>query len=229
MKYLRTGGNVLLLLALLYASWLMIGLSLPYIAIGAKVDFLHTKIPVFHIDHWRWSFYIHVFSGIFALLAGLTQFSRFVMHRLPRLHRFAGYVYTTDVLIVTGPAALVMAFYANGGIPARISFVLLALLWLYFTTMALVRARQRRFIDHGAFMLRSYALTLSAITLRTYAYLFDVFRIDMRPLHEYILIAWASWVPNLLLAELMVRKGFILRLIRKPRRQKPGPQTRLAS
>lgn len=222
MKHVRTALKILLLIGLLFVSWLMIGLSLPYTEPGSKAGFLRTKIPIFHIGHWRWSFYIHVFTGIPALLAGFTQFSRGIMHRLPRLHRLAGYIYTTDVLLVTGPAALILAFYANGGLPARISFVLLAVLWLYFTTMALVKARQGQFADHGAFMLRSYALTLSAITLRTYAWLFDVFHVEMRPIHVYIFISWASWVPNLLAAELTIRAGFIRRLLRRPEKEKPG-------
>lgn len=221
-RHLRIVVKALLLVVLLYVSWLMAELSLPYREPGRNIGFLRTKIPVYHIGHWRLSFYIHVFTSILALLAGFTQFSRGIMYRLPVLHRAAGYVYAADVLLVTGPAALVLAFYANGGLPARVSFILLAMLWLYFTTMAVIRARQRRFDSHGGFMLRSYALTLSAIALRSYAWLFDVLHIGMRPVHVYIFIAWASWVPNLLLAELMIRAGFIRYLLRRPQKEKPG-------
>jgi hypothetical protein len=63
--------------------------------------------------------------------------------------------------------------------------------------------KKRNFTKHGEWMLRSYALTLSAIMLRSYALLFDVLHIDMHPRNVYITIAWLSWVPNLLVAEVL--------------------------
>lgn len=99
-----------------------------------------------------------------------------------------------------------MAFYANGGIPARISFVILALLWISTTAMGWYYARQHKWMLHGAMMLRSYALTLSAVSLRLYAYLIDVLNIPIRPRASYILIAWLSWTLNLMIAELIIRK-----------------------
>lgn len=53
-------------------------------------------------------------------------------------------------------------------------------------------------------MIRSYALTLSAITLRLYTIMFDYLQIDARPVDIYITTAWLSWVPNLLVAELII-------------------------
>ena len=99
-----------------------------------------------------------------------------------------------------------MAFYANGGLPARISFVILALLWLYTTAMGWYYARQHQWLPHGAMMLRSYALTLSAVSLRLYAYLIDILNIPLRPRAAYVLIAWLSWTLNLIVAELIIRR-----------------------
>ena len=36
---------------------------------------------------WKAAFYSHVFSSIFLLPAGFTQFNPFLRHRYPRLHR----------------------------------------------------------------------------------------------------------------------------------------------
>jgi hypothetical protein len=215
MLALRRVSYLVLLAALLYASYLMLTLTLPYTALKPGIDFLKTKVNVYHLAHWRWSFYTHVFTAIAALVAGFTQFSPYIMRRMPRLHKAMGYVYAIDVLLVTGPAALLMSFYANGGLPARISFVLQALCWLLFTAIALRKALQKRFNVHGEWMLRSYALTLAAITLRTYAAILAYTHADIRPVAKYILIAWASWIPNLLIAELMIRTGFIKRLLSK--------------
>lgn len=201
---------------LLLAIYLMVELSLPYTALRKNVDFLLTKQRVYHIGYWRISFYIHVFTSVLVLPAGFTQFSRYFLYRQPAWHRKAGLVYVSAVLLLAAPTGFLMALHANGGLPARISFVLLSLSWFFITLRALLLAKQRLFEKHANWMLRSYALTLSAIALRTYAWLFDVLNIHMAPRNVYILIAWLSWVPNLLLAEWLIKKGFNRKVLLKP-------------
>lgn len=210
--------RILVVGAILYASWLMLRLTWPYTALRPGIDFLKTKAFIYHILHWRLSFYIHVFTGILALLTGLTQFSGYIIRQLPKLHRISGYLYVVNVLAVTGPAALVMSFYANGGWPARSSFILQSLAWLFCTGIALSKAFRKKFQAHGAWMLRSYALTLAAITLRTYAAILSYTHSGLHPVEKYILIAWASWIPNLLIAEWLIRSGFIRSLFKKSKR-----------
>ena len=192
----------------------MLLLSAPYIAFKSNIDFLRTKQTVYPILLWRWSFYVHVFTGVFILLAGLAQFSGYLIRKFKTAHRFLGYIYVTGVLAVTGPAGMVMAFYANGGLAARVSFVLLSFLWILTTTMALKSALQRQFISHGEWMMRSYALTLSALTLRLYTFLIGLFHIDISPLHAYVLVSWLSWTINLFAAEIMIRRGSARTLIK---------------
>jgi hypothetical protein len=64
-------------------------------------------------------------------------------------------------------------------------------------------------------MLYSYALTLSAITFRLLALGFDLFDIRVRPQEVYVTIAWLSWVPNILIAHLLIKMGYIKALLRK--------------
>lgn len=193
----------LLLAGLAWGCWLMIALSLPYRAIQPDVDFLLTKQNVYHIKSWKISFYTHVYTSILVLVAGFTQFSPWVMRRHVRWHRTIGWMYLITVLIISGPAAFVMSLKANGGLPARASFTLLSMVWYACTLMALVRAKQHRYQSHARWMVRSYALTLSAITLRIYAFGFDALHISVPPRDVYITIAWLSWVPNLLVAEII--------------------------
>lgn len=200
---------------LAWASWLMIQLSLPYIGFEKNVGFLLSKLKVYHIDYWRFGFYIHIFSSILVLLAGFTQFSRNILTKFPKIHRAAGYVYIITLLFISGPGAWLMAFHANGGVPAVSSFVLLTFLWYVFTLCAVYYLRKKNWNEHGNFMLRSYALTFSAVTLRFYAYCLDVFHIPIKPVEAYITLSWLSWVPNLLLAELLIRMGFVKRMFRR--------------
>jgi putative Mn2+ efflux pump MntP len=116
-----------------------------------------------------------------------------------------GYIYVTDVLLITGPAGLIMGFYANGGTTSRIAFVMLAVLWLYFTAMALIKAKQKDFRSHRNYMIRSYALTLSALTLRAWKYGITN-TMDVRPMDVYRVVAWAGWVINLGIAEIIIQR-----------------------
>ena len=194
-----------LLLLLAWGCWLMVQLSWPYRAIEPNVDFLLSKQNVYHISSWRISFYVHVFTSILVLVAGFTQFSKEVLKNYARLHRITGWVYFAVVLLISGPAAFVMSLKANGGLPARASFVSLSIVWYTCTLMALIRVKQHRYQSHAQWMIRSYALTLSAITLRIYAYMFDALHINIHPRDVYITIAWLSWVPNLIVAEVIVK------------------------
>lgn len=212
MKKLLYPGLLLLFLA--FFSFLMIRLTLPYTAMRSNIGFLLTKLSIYHLRYWRFSFYTHVFVSCLVLLAGFTQFAPRLLLRYPRVHRLMGWIYLVIVTSVSGPAAFIMALYANGGWAARCSFALLALLWISFTAIAGYYAVRRRFALHGAFMFRSYALTLSAITLRAYTYLIDLMLLPIHPRETYILTAWLSWIPNLLLAEMLIRRGWVGKVYR---------------
>jgi len=195
--------NVALLLTLAFFTWLMARITMEYIPYNTDVGFLRIKQHYIHIDHWRIAFFIHVYASLWVLFAGFTQFSSRLQRNNPQLHRTMGYIYVVDVLLVTGPAGLIMGFYANGGDLSRIAFVLLAVLWIYFTAMALVKAKQKNFTAHRNFMIRSYALTLSALTLRAWKYAITN-TMALPPMDVYRVVAWLGWVINLIMAEIII-------------------------
>jgi uncharacterized membrane protein len=184
----------------------MASITMAYIPYNTDVGFLRIKQQYIGIDHWRTAFFIHVYASMWVLFAGFTQFSKRLQKNQPKLHRTLGYVYVIDVLLITGPAGLIMGFYANGGLWSRIAFVLLAVLWIYFTAMALVKAKQKNFKAHRNYMIRSYALTLSAITLRAWKYGITN-TMALPPMDVYRVVAWLGWVGNLFVAELIIRKS----------------------
>lgn len=115
-----------------------------------------------------------------------------------------------------------MGFYANGGLPSRIAFVSLAVLWIFCTVMALIKARQKKFKTHRQYMIRSYALTLSALTLRAWKYAITN-SFELPPMDVYRSVAWLGWVPNLLFAEWLIRTK--IRRIKVDYREKKEAQT----
>ena len=197
----------------LYASYLLLLLSLPYLALKPNIEFLLTKQFVYHIDIWRWAFYVHVFSSVFVIVSGLFQFNKWTIKRYPKVHKITGYIYVGGLLLISGPGALVMSLYANGGLWPQLSFTLLSVLWISFTLYALILVYKKRYVDHGKWLLRSYALTLSAVSLRFYLMIFDFFDVPLGPVESYTIVAYASWIPNLIIAEILIRRKFVEKLL----------------
>jgi len=108
------------------------------------------------------------------------------------------------LLFVTGPAAFVMSLMANGGYISQISFTTLSVLWILFTFLAYRSIRKGDVRKHTIWMLRSYALTLSAVTLRLYMYLLTEFEVNMAPRETYILVSYLSWIPNLFFVQILI-------------------------
>jgi uncharacterized membrane protein YozB (DUF420 family) len=116
-----------------------------------------------------------------------------------------GKMYVVIIIFISGPASFVMALYANGGMLSQIAFSLLSILWIFCTVMAWIEIRKGNYIDHGNFMLRSYALTLSALTLRAWKFAI-VLIFHPHPIDGYMIVAWLGWIPNLLVAEWLIRR-----------------------
>jgi len=185
------------------ATYLMLHMAIEYSSFKTNIHFLKFKQDYIGIPLWRAAFYTHVFSSVLALAAGLTQFSGHVLKNHRRLHRVVGWIYAVDILIINFPAAMIMAYYANGLLPSKIAFTILDCLWFWFTYKAVIAARNRKIDEHKRFMIRSYALTFSAITLRSWKLILaSTLHPDLLTL--YMIDAWMGFVPNLLLAEWLI-------------------------
>lgn len=182
---------------------LMAGITLQYIPVRTDAAFLLTKQEYIGITPWLVAFFIHVFTSMIPLAAGFTQFAPMHSLRRKKIHRIMGKCYIVVVLFISGPASFIMALLANGGLYSRIAFTTLSLLWMYSTAQAWRTVRAGQYEQHRSWMYRSYALTLSAITLRSWKWLL-VALFHLRPLDTYKIIAWLGFIPNLLLAEWLI-------------------------
>lgn len=147
---------------------------------------------------------VHFAIGGLVLLIGPFQFVPGLRLKFPIVHRWMGRVYVAGC-IFSGIAGFILASNTNAGPVARTGFSLLAIFWLITTIIAFLKARNRDFIEHKKWMIRSYALTLAAITLRIYLPItMGVF--GMSYAFVYPIIAFACWVPNAIVAEWMIRR-----------------------
>lgn len=190
---------VLLAVALAYNA-------LSYINFDPHYGFLRLKQAAIATGWYLPGYYSHVLLGGLILVIGLFQVIPVSRRKFPRLHRYLGYIYVIGILAFAAPGGLLMSFFIDRGPFVLASFVLQATLWFYFTAMAFDRIRKRDIIAHRAFMWRSYALTFAAITLRVYIFLTS-WSFDLSQPEAYAVLAWLSWVPNLIVVEVFIRRG----------------------
>lgn len=200
---IQTAKIILIYTVLCVSLFLMLRTMISYTSFRGNESFLAFKQEYIHIKIWMYSFYIHVFTSILCLAAGMTQFSASLRLKSPRLHRQIGKIYVYSILLINFPVALVMAYYANGFLPSKIAFFILDILWFWFTLKAVIEIKRKNIEGHEKFMIRSYALTFSAITLRTWKFVISS-AIDIDPQILYMIDAWLGFVPNLLIAELII-------------------------
>ena len=147
---------------------------------------------------------LHVIGGVTALLVAPLQFVKALRRRAPWLHRRLGRLYLAACAI-GAPAGLMLALGTTAGPVAATGFAIPALLWAGFTWLGWRAAVERRFADHRAWMLRSYAITATAITLRLMLPAAGLLGLPFYP--AYRVIAWLSWTTNLALFELYIRRS----------------------
>jgi uncharacterized membrane protein len=194
----RFGPALIALLALSVAGYALVAYTL--FPLGAVV---HPEMRVAFAAH-PLTIYAHVFGSAVALLLGPLQFWVRLRATRPALHRFTGKVYLGIGVGLGGLAGLALAPSAYGGAASTLGFACLALAWLYTGVHALGAAQSRDFAAHRRWMIRNFALTFAAVTLRIYlptsvaaGAAFEV---------AYPAIAWLCWVPNLLVAEWLARR-----------------------
>lgn len=145
---------------------------------------------------------LHMFCAGLALLLAPLQLAGAVRQRWPSLHRTAGWLYLAAVLI-GGGSGLSLAFNAQGGLASGLGFALLSLVWVTVTLRGVVLAVGRDLASHRRWMCRSVALTYAAVTLRLM--LGVGMGLELPFLTVYITAAWASWLLNLGVCELILR------------------------
>jgi hypothetical protein len=176
-----------------------------YLNFDPTYGFLRLKQEAVATGWYLPFYYSHVFTGGVILIAGFIQFSRKVRTRWPSVHRRTGYVYVIGILFLAAPGGMAMSFFIDRGAMVSASFVMQCSLWIYFTLTAFQEIKNGNVVSHEHWMIRSFSLTLAAITLRIYIFTASWFA-DLNQPVAYAILAWSSWLPNLLVAELIIRK-----------------------
>jgi uncharacterized membrane protein len=190
----RTGWGLMLICALLAAgNALMFMFIEPHGHPGIKARFFGSEVA-------GWA---HTMGGAIAVLIGPFQFLSGLRARLPAVHVWMGRTYLLAVL-AAALGGLYFAPTSVGDVPGTVGFSVLAVLWLYTGSMAFAAIRRRDVATHRRWMIRNYALTFAAATLRIELGMlqFGGLTFDV----AFPIVAWSSWTLNALAVELWLRR-----------------------
>jgi uncharacterized membrane protein len=189
-----------------FAGWLLLlvlclavsAYALAYLVLGERV--YPPNLAAGFLEH-QGPLKLHVAGGGLALALGPFLIGGPRARRAR--HRVLGKLYVTAVLL-GGTGGLSLAPFSYGGWVTHLGFGALGIAWIGVTCAAWIRIRQGDVAGHRAWMTRSFLLTLAAVTLRIYLPLAGLLGVSFET--SYPFISWLCWVPNLLVAELLVRR-----------------------
>jgi len=193
---------IVLILAFSIAGYAIVQYGVLKASDAGLVSFKLQK-PNFELKPWIYVLYIHIFTAIFALIIGPFQLFMKPTNDRKRWHRLLGYGYVLSIT-VSGIVSVYLSLFATGGWIAGLGFMSLDVLWVATTLTATRKIMAKDIQAHKAWMLRSYALTFAAVTLRIWlaplALLFGDFEAGFR------VVAWVCWIPNLIVIEAVISR-----------------------
>jgi len=191
-------------------QWLVLAMS---VAVAAYALVAYSVVPLGNLVHpqmkvsfeaHRVAILIHIFCSAIALVLGPWQFVPGLRARRPVLHRWSGRLYLLAGVLPGGVAGLYISNFAFGGTMNQLGFAVLAVLWLGSAAEAYRTIRAGRVNAHRQWMLRNFALTFAAVTLRLYLGTFAAMGIPFATFYAWL--GWLCWVPNVLFIEWYIRR-----------------------
>ena len=187
------------------AGWiLLIALNFYYISYFA--------LRYFNLSSWNKQFgpilTMHISFGIIAILSGPFQFFPSIRKKNPRIHHITGRIYLLSILIASISAIYLAIFDAiikKGMFTFGVGLLGLAMAWLLTCGMAFWAVKNRNFVQHREWMVKSYVVTCGFTTYRIFGdTIRDYFQfsdaVDMSGI-----MASACWSVPLLITEVILQ------------------------
>lgn len=151
--------------------------------------------------------YIHIFTGGLALLVGPFQFWKWLRNKHKNIHRLIGRIYLFLGIFPASISGFIVGQNTVAGLTGTIGFSFMAVLWFITGAMALRTILKGDVQSHREWMIRNFALTFAAVTLRLWIPILIMVQLpsgidaEIAFNNAYQVVPWLSWVPNLIIAE----------------------------
>jgi len=142
---------------------------------------------------------LHAGAASIAIILGPFQFLPGLRQGRPRVHHLIGRLYVTGCFL-GGLSGLGLAIGTSSGPLVALGFGAMAIAWLYTTFRGIRAAMAGQFQAHRRWMVRSFAVTLAAVSLRIFLPVMLIAGVEFT--RAYLVISFACWIPNLILAEI---------------------------
>lgn len=200
---LSTTLKIIFWVPTIFLSLLLVWNTIPYFTFNTNLPFLAERAQLVEKSVWKVCFYCHIFAGAICISSSLLQFSSWILKKRKKIHVISGKIYVFVVLLIGAPSGLYMTYFAKGGFAERGAFLAMAIFWFFTTYKGFVTAaRDKDFVAHKHWMIRSYAMALTAVTFRIYHILFD--EAGMSTFQNYSVSLWISIIGNWIIAEFII-------------------------
>ncbi|MFP3720742.1 DUF2306 domain-containing protein [Niallia circulans] len=152
---------------------------------------------------------IHILLAIIALLTGPLGVIKRIRTKSIKFHRWNGRLYVLSIILNFIPGVYV-SFFATGGWPSTIGFLILNTLWLTTTILGFWYIKRKKVILHSIWIMRSFFLSFANMII------YIIVAITHNALNfsygnAYTISVWLCWTLNLLIAEITIRKYILNR------------------
>lgn len=157
--------------------------------------------PVAHLAP-RTPLIFHAFFGAVALCTGAVQLLSKFREKFPKANIVFRKIYYTSVSI-SALFGFYIALHAQGGLVNRVGFGMLAVLWIYSIVRAIRADVMGDMTSFRIWIVRNYALTFAAVTLRLYIpILWSFYGFEPNAFNTiYATLGFLCWVPNIIFVE----------------------------
>lgn len=181
---------------------------LDYLFTDSPIQLLTSKAAsLLNSNFYMICFYFHIIFGGIALLIGWVQFIEKFRIKYMNIHRWIGKIYISSILL-SGIPGLYIAFHASAGLSPKLGFSIGSIIWVTLAILSYTSIRKGNVIMHKKCIMYNYAGTFGAVTLRLWLpLLINIFREFAL---AYQIVAWLSWIPNMIVVYLYLEKREVI-------------------
>lgn len=146
----------------------------------------------------------HTMGGALAILIGPVQFIRKIRNGYPIIHRWIGRLYLAAVFTSAAGGLYFVPSSVTGWV-SGLGFGVLAVIWIATGYVSYTAIRRGNIERHRYWMIRNYALTFAAATLRIQLPLLIIMGFPFNTAFQ--IVAWSCWITNIFIVEYYAKKS----------------------
>ncbi|MBX8944107.1 DUF2306 domain-containing protein [Lysinibacillus sp. K60] len=196
------------ILLIISGMWVMHTLTKNFVVDPSFQGFLSKKDELLSNQMlWVLMIRVHIILAIIALLTGPLGIIKRLRLKSLTFHRWNGRVYVLSI-VLNFIAGLYVSFFATGGWPSTIGFLILNTLWLITTILGYIYIKRKDVLRHSQWIIRSFFLSFANMII----YIMVAIThngLDLSYDLSYTIAVWLCWIFSLAIAEIVIKKKYL--------------------